>query len=236
MNGVRRLARWARGARPSRGPVILGATVAIGCPTDDVVVRPQIHAVEVANRMDDADASAGPRRLHDETVPAGTGVLVADAHDPSVTATPRRLDPRTPPFGISPEAALAFSKLPVSADDRPPIGGVGLSGIHVDRIDMGTAFERSRCEDLRHEFSISRHRRANICFRVVHKREKESLTIVWRRLGGIDRRMQMTVKPIHAYRTRAYLVLRREYVGPWAVQILSEDGVELATNNFAIVD
>jgi hypothetical protein len=46
----------------------------------------------------------------------------------------------------------------------------------------------------------------------------------------------MVVKPMHAYRTRAYLKLRSEYVGKWTVQILAEGDIELATYAFTVTE
>ena len=40
---------------------------------------------------------------------------------------------------------------------------------------------------------------------------------------------------MHAYRTRAYLKLRREYVGDWEVKVFSGDGAQLARYPFTVV-
>lgn len=145
-------------------------------------------------------------------------------------------DPRTPPSGTSEEAAAVFTKLPVSAADRPPIGGVGLTGIHIDRITMGTRYSGSRCEGETERFSAGQVDLASVCVRVVHQRLKEELAVLWHKKGGTTRRSKLIVKPAHAYRTRAYLKLRREYVGDWTVSIVSSDGTELASHDFTVVE
>lgn len=145
-------------------------------------------------------------------------------------------NPRTPPPGTPPEIAATFSKLPVSPADLPPIGGIGRSGIHVDRIEAGSSYDKGLCGGTPDRFSLAKLERVNVCLRVVHPREEETVSIVWQKNDlGTARRGKIAIKPLHAYRTRAYLVLRKEYVGDWTVRILSGDGVELAAHRFTIV-
>lgn len=143
---------------------------------------------------------------------------------------------REPPPGTPAEIAAEFRKLPVSAADRPPVGGVGARGIHVDRIWMGSQYEGGDCTGKSDRFSVSADPRPSVCVRVVHPREKDEVSVVWEKKGGSTRRTQLTIKPTHAYRTRAYLLLRKEYVGEWTVRILSKDGVELAAHAFEVVE
>ena len=140
------------------------------------------------------------------------------------------------PPGTPQPNANAFRKLPVSPADLPPVGAVGKNGVHVDRIGMGAAFEKTRCAGKIDDFSVSGDDRVNVCFRVVHPRQKEELVVLWQKDGGTVRRGKVVVKPAHAYRTRAYLILRREYVGTWKVRILDQDGVELASHPFKVVE
>lgn len=154
--------------------------------------------------------------------------------DPPVAAA-GSTELREPPPGTPEEIAADFRKLPVSAADRPPVGGVGAGGTHVDRIWMGTTYAHGDCIGKRDGFSVDSGDRPSVCVRVVHPREKEEIAVVWEKKGGAARRSKLTIKPIHAYRTRAYLVLRREYVGEWTVRILSADGVELASHDFEVV-
>lgn len=151
--------------------------------------------------------------------------------DPSVSA-----DPRVPPPGTPPEIATVFRKLPVSPSDGPPVGGVGETGIHIDDITMGVTYENRKCGGASQRFSLSADHRPSVCVRVVHPREKEDLVVVWEKKGGASRRGKLHIKAAHAYRTRAYLMLRREYIGDWTVRIQSPGGVELASHDFSVVE
>lgn len=172
--------------------------------------------------------------------PAVSFAAVADGLAGSPANVEGRQEPgglRVAPPGTSPEAEAAFSSLPIGAADLPPVGGIGHSGIHVDRIATGARYERGgHCADVKRVYSISARERVNVCIRVVHPREKEDVTIYWEKDGGTMRRSQIPIVPMHAYRTRAYLVLRREYVGDWTVRVHSADGVELAQDSFRVVE
>jgi hypothetical protein len=144
-------------------------------------------------------------------------------------------DVRVPPPGTEPEHAAAFQKLPVGPGDGPPVGGVGEGGIHVDHIALGSSYGRGGCDGKLDDFSVSERDRVNVCLRVVHPREKEELVILWQKDGSTMRRGKLTIVPQHAYRTRAYLMLREPYVGAWVVRILSSGGVELASHEFQVV-
>lgn len=148
---------------------------------------------------------------------------------------PRSTDPREPPPGTPPEIAAVFRHLPVAPYDRPPVGGIGKSGIHIDHIAMGSQTKGATCSGKSDAFSVSQRERAAVCVRVVHPREKEELQVLWQKHDGSTRRSKMVVLPMHAYRTRGYLVLRSEYIGDWTVHILSSDGVELARHDFTVV-
>lgn len=143
---------------------------------------------------------------------------------------------RTPPPGTPPEIAATFVRLPVSPADRAPVAGVGSSGIHIDRVEMGAGYDnKSGCTGVANDFSLASNQEINVCVRVVHPREEEVMSIVWQKDDGTTaRRGKIAVKPIHAYRTRAYLRLRSEYLGAWTVRIMSPDGVELASHAFVI--
>jgi hypothetical protein len=144
-------------------------------------------------------------------------------------------DPREPPPGTPPEIAAVFRRLPVGPADRPPVGGIGATGIHIDHIAMGSETHGATCTGRTNDFSVSGGDRAGVCVRVVHTREKEELQVLWQKHGGSTRRSKMVVLSMHAYRTRGYLVLRNEYIGDWTVRILSSDGVELARHDFTVV-
>ncbi len=175
--------------------------------------------------------SAPPETTPDVGVPEA---VLAPERKPPPAPDPNR-DPREPPEGASAEAAAAFKRLPVSPADRAPVGGVGKTGIHVDDVSMGSVYERSRCSGGDGSFSVAQGDLVNVCLRVVHQRQKEELSVVWQKIGGNARRGKIVVKPMHAYRTRAYLKLRSEYVGDWEVKVFSQDGAQLARYPFSIV-
>ena len=151
--------------------------------------------------------------------------------DPAAAAGPRVAPPDTPPA-----AARAFARIPVAIHDGPPVGAIAQSGLHVDKIWLGSRASKSGCEGKSDRFSVASGDEVHVCFRVVHSRIEEDIDVVWEREGYFQRRRGVTIPPLHAYRGRAYLVLRGEYVGPWRVRILSADGAEVAAATFTIVD
>jgi hypothetical protein len=83
-------------------------------------------------------------------------------------------------------------------------------------------------------FSATNDRNANVCFRVVHRRTWQQVVVHWERGGELVRRGFVWIPSAHAFRTRAGLPLRGDYVGRWTVRILSLDGVELASHKFEV--
>jgi hypothetical protein len=147
-------------------------------------------------------------------------------------------DPRDPsvvPPGTPEDNAKAFFKLPVSIHDGPPIGGIGRSGVHIDKISMAHGRENSDCSEPTRSFSISEAEYVNVCIRVVHPREQEYLRVLWEKDGKVTRRGPIRIPDLHAYATRAYLLMRPEYVGSWRVRILPDgEDIELAVATFEI--
>ena len=144
---------------------------------------------------------------------------------------------RQPPPGTPPKIAQVFRRLPVSVHDGPPLEGIGATGIHIDKVWLGSSHTRQGCGGKSDNFSISGRDEVNVCFRVVHGRIEEDVDVIWERDGDLaQRRRGVTIPAAHAYRSRSYLVLRNEYVGAWRVRIFSVDGVELATKTFKVVD
>lgn len=144
---------------------------------------------------------------------------------------------REPPADTPAKIAQVFRRLPVSVHDGPPLEGIGSSGIHIDRIWLGSKNTRQGCGGKDDNFSISGGDEVNVCFRVVHGRVEEDVDVIWEKDGDLaQRRRGVTIPAAHAYRSRSYLALRGEYVGAWRVRIFSVDGVELATKTFKVVD
>ncbi|MCA9716233.1 MAG: hypothetical protein KC468_16245 [Myxococcales bacterium] len=148
-----------------------------------------------------------------------------------------RVAPREVPEGTPPHIARVFRRLPVSVRDGPPLGGIGASGIHVDQLSLGDRYGRRGCTGKQDNFSIGERDQVNVCFRVVHNRVEEAVTVVWEKDGDrVKRRRGIAIPGMHAYRSRAFLVLRREYTARWTVRIFSEDDVELASTTFSVVE
>jgi hypothetical protein len=165
-----------------------------------------------------------------------------DTGETGETSEPRSsLDPRDPsliPPGTPDENAKAFSKLPVSIHDGPPIGGIGRTGVHIDAISTSRGRNNTDCDNPTETFSLASAKYVNVCFRVVHPREQESLRVIWEKDGKVTRRGRVRIPDLHAYTTRAYLLLRPEYVGSWRVRIIPEDDdtVDLAVAEFVVTE
>lgn len=185
------------------------------------------------------DASRGSTRA--AIVPASTrDVALPAAETPAPQQVAEVLppvspsDPRAVPPGTPGHIARVFQRLPVAIHDGPPLGAIGESGIHVDKIWLGSAYEKDGCAGEAATFSLARHARVNVCFRVVHSREEEAAAVEWVKDGAPFRRQAVNIPDLHAYRSRAYLVLRREYIGRWEARVLSADQVTLATVGFTV--
>jgi hypothetical protein len=144
------------------------------------------------------------------------------------------VDPRAVPEGTPAAVARVFQRLPVAIHDGPPLGAIGATGIHVDKIWLGRSYEKDGCAEETASFSLASDSQVNVCFRVVHSREEESVEVEWIKDGAPFRRRAVNIPDIHAYRSRAYLVLRGEYVGAWKARVLAAGDVELATVEFTV--
>jgi hypothetical protein len=161
------------------------------------------------------------------------------AHDRGAEPRPSNVNPRDPsviPPGTPEENTKAFLKLPVSIHDGPPVGGIGRSGIHIDTVSTARGRDNSSCNDPAQHFSVAKDEYVNVCFRIVHVREQESLRVIWEKDGKVTRRGRVRIPELHAYTTRAYLLLRPEYKGSWRVRIVpdGEENIDLAVAEFEI--
>jgi len=94
-----------------------------------------------------------------------------------------------------------------------------------------------RCESTAWTVSTSGTEFINVCFRVVHSREQDTLRVIWEQGGTVTRRGKVRIpESLHAYKTRAYLQVRPEYVGSWRVRIVpeGEENISLAVAEFEI--
>jgi hypothetical protein len=181
-----------------------------------------------------ARASIVPASTRDVALPVAPPPRKTEAPPAAALVDPPSSDPRAVPPGTPAHIARVFQRLPVAIHDGPPLGAIGESGIHVDKIWLGSAYEKDGCAGEAATFSLARHAQVNVCFRVVHSREEEAAQVEWVKDGAPFRRQSVNIPDLHAYRSRAYMVLRREYIGAWQARVLSADQVELATVAFTV--
>jgi hypothetical protein len=177
-------------------------------------------------------------------VPAIEEQPVLASTAPVLPETPRRPRSARAPDSLrspsllpadTPEAHVAaFTELPVTKRDKAPVGGVGASGIHLDELEVGKGWASSRCEDLGSQFVADVDTRVNVCFRVVHPREAEAVTLEWARAGKVRQVIEVGVRPTHAYLTRAWLPVTAGRAGEWTATIKSADGSVLGRVEFEI--
>lgn len=170
--------------------------------------------------------------------PDAEGSLEPGINDPAAgrdDEPPRAANPRVAPTGTTPEAAEALSKIPQGRSDRPPLGGVAPTGLHVDRVRVGAGENEAHCQDVRRTYSADQDGYVNACFRVVHQRMPEFVLVRWERDGELVRRTWVRIPAAHGWRTRAGLPLRDAFVGDWVVRVMSsDDAVELASGRFTV--
>jgi len=204
----------------------------------------QAEAVADAGEGDDAAAGAATTP---KLVPP-SWLALPSASDPLSRSQPRaRVDNaveadspflpklRDPPKGTPRKLAKALQSVPKSPSDRAPIGGVGVYGVHVDRIVVGPRREDRSCNVARRTLSQSGDGAVQVCFRVVHQRRAQRLLVHWLRDGELVRRTFLSVPAERAYRTRAWMPLARpDLHGAWTAIVKTEDGVELARIGFDV--
>ncbi len=145
-------------------------------------------------------------------------------------------DARAVPEGTPPGIAATFRRIPLTVSDHGPVSGIGESGLHVDRMSLGTVFRKNRCRKPLERYAVSSGNDVSFCFRAVHRRIDEIVTVHWKKEGRLVRRSFVNIPAVHAYRTRAKLALRREYVGWWDVLAMAADGTEIARARFEVVE
>ena len=200
--------------------------------------EPERLGAQQASRAEAAGAAMVPAATREVKLPVAHlgSEPGAVGERPAAAADAEPGDPRAVPEGTPVAIARVFQRLPVAIHDGPPLGGIGASGIHVDKIWLGTRYEKDGCADETASFSLASHSQVNVCFRAVHSRVEEFVEVEWVKDGAPYRRRGVQIPDLHAYRSRAFLVLRREYIGAWQARVLSADGVVLATINFTVTE
>lgn len=185
--------------------------------------------------------TAEATRLARRPAPRAPLASLPAADEPTHDARRRRAqiatNRRIAPEGLEADSAEAFRKVPRATSDRPPLGDVSKTGLHVDRIGVGTAYQRGICDGPPEGvFSVRAHGQAHVCFRAVHLRRREKVVVHWEKDGQLVKRTHVRIPARHAYRTRAGIGLRKAFVGHWDVRVMSLDGVELAHDQFDVVN
>ncbi len=139
------------------------------------------------------------------------------------------------PAGTPDANAAAFTSLPLSKRDKAPVAGIGASGIHLDELVVGQGWLDSRCEQPRTSFDANAAgERVNVCFRVVHPKLDERVSVEWSLGGKLRTTTSVGVKASHAYLTRAWLPVGPSRAGAWTATVKSGDGVVLGEVAFEI--
>lgn len=173
-----------------------------------------------------------PGRAPEAVDAAGSGAT----RPPIATPSPYAPKVRDAPDGTDPDYAEALRKIPRARSDRAPIGGVGIHGIHVDRITIGPRREDGACGEGRRNLART-DEYVQVCFRVVHQRQVQRLVVRWLHGGELERRTFLSVPDHRAYRTRAWMPLggrREDPQGDWVAVVETEDGIELAREKFSV--
>jgi hypothetical protein len=138
------------------------------------------------------------------------------------------------PHGTPEANVIAFTNLRLSKRDKAPIAGAGETGIHLDELELGSGWASSRCEQSTRQFMVDQDERINLCFRVVHPREAESVTVEWTRDGKLRQSIEVGVASTHAYLTRAWMPVTAGRAGQWTATVKSADGAVLGQLDFTV--
>ena len=205
-------------------PALAPLTAPAAEPTPRTV-EPVAALFSPPNEADPVLASAMPLRADTTTEPSPTRLLPSsdDLRSPSLVPS------ETPAAHLA-----AFTRLPVAKRDKAPMGGVGATGIHLDELEVGKGWASSRCQDLGNRFDVGVDERVSVCFRVVHPRVEESLSLEWARDGKLRQVIRIGVAQTHAHLTRAWLPVTAGRAGDWTATVKSEDGSTLGQVTFTI--
>lgn len=207
-------------SEPASAPVV--APVVAASPRPDIDDQP-VLASAVGPSVGSSPAEVTPT-----PEPAAPTLERRDRAEDSLRS------PGLAPEGTPEEHIVAFTHLPLAKRDKAPVGGIGATGIHLDELELGRGWASSRCEELGTVFDARDDERVNLCFRVVHPREVESVTVEWARDGKLRQSIEVGVKASHAYLTRAWMPVSAGRAGDWTATVKSADGSVLGQVAFEI--
>jgi hypothetical protein len=224
------------------GAALLTSAFCLSFPACDA--SESTASTPTATKLDDAPAA----ELVHESEPAPA--LLAPIEETvlasaAMTPAPVGLEMKPQPAGSlrsasllpagTPEAnVIAFTNLRLGKRDKAPIAGAGATGIHLDELELGSGWASSRCEQTTRQFVVDQDERINLCFRVVHPREAESVTVEWARDGKLRQSIEVSVAPTHAYLTRAWMPVTAGRAGQWTATVKSADGAVLGQLDFTV--
>ena len=142
------------------------------------------------------DPGAAEAAPDPEASPAEAETAPEAAPEPAPEAQPDNIrDPSLLPPGTPAGHVSAFERLPVAKSDKAPVGGVGANGIHLDELEIGRGWHKSRCDLVGNAFTVGIDDKVNVCMRVIHPREEELLLIYWMKDGKQSQRSKVKVNP-----------------------------------------
>ena len=198
-------------------------------PTSSATAAPTPSAsapIELAHDAPALPASNTPSESSESSVLASATTTIPAA--PERPSTQAQI-----PLDIPEANALAFASIRTK-HDKPVVGGIGASGIHLDELEVGKGWAKSRCEDPTRSFAAGTDERVSVCFRVVHPKVDEQVSVEWSFGGKLRTTTHVGVRPTHAYLTRAWLPVAPGRAGEWTATIKSEDGSLLGAVTFEI--
>lgn len=237
--------------------LVFSTTVACEASSEDpvatAVATPEAapRAPRVTNEAPAAPAPVALPELDDQPVLASANISTSSIAatnpidpapaletEPKLERRPRGPDslrsPSLIPAGTPEANIVAFTELPIAKRDKAPVGGVGATGVHLDELEVGKAWASSRCAEPSRSFSAGVDDRVSVCFRVVHPREAEAVTVEWARDGKLRQSIELGVPATHSYLTRAWLPVSEGRAGAWTATVKSEDGAVLGQIEFEI--
>ncbi|MBW2464860.1 MAG: DUF2914 domain-containing protein [Deltaproteobacteria bacterium] len=113
----------------------------------------------------------------------------------------------------------------------------GPRGTSLDALVVGTSLGKSGCNSGVSSFSAAQDRRIYVCLNIARPKAKDQLTIRWKREGKTVQRYKLTMpKSVARSRSRAYLALRSDRLGPWYVEVYDQDGTKLGSQGFVVTE